>query len=171
MGWLCRLGTGPGTGYISGGPGNRFVVNEYVGQSTAFAERLPKLAAKYDPAIVFLDGGRNDLFASRSAELVAMSSTIADVHQTWPAATIVFIRPRFLGRPDDLGYDDDFIAALQADPRAHDVVVIDPFNTLNATDTSGLLSQDGIHPNERGELALSAALLDSLREHGIEAPT
>src|SRR3954447_15723391 len=43
MGWLCRLGTGPGTGYISGGPGNRFVVNEYVGQSTAFAERLPKL--------------------------------------------------------------------------------------------------------------------------------
>jgi lysophospholipase L1-like esterase len=171
MGWLCRLSSGPGTGFISGGPGNRFTVNEYIGQSTAFSERLPGLAAKYDPAIVFLDGGRNDLFAPPGAELEAMLSTISDVHQTWPAATIVFIRSRFLGRPDDdLGYDDDFIAALQDDPRAKDVVVIDPINTLNSADTSGLLSDDGIHPNERGELAMSAALLDSLRARGIEAP-
>jgi lysophospholipase L1-like esterase len=171
MGWLCRLSAGPGTGYISGGPGNRFVVNEYIGRSTSFAERLPGLAAKYDPRIVFLDGGRNDVFASPSAELEAMLSTISDVHQTWPAATIVVIRPRFVGRPaDDLGYDDDFIAALQADPRAQDVVVIDPINALNAADTSGLLSADGIHPNERGELALSAALLNTLRQRGIEAP-
>ncbi len=171
MGLLCRLSAGPGTGFISGGPGNRFVVNQYIGQSTAFSERLPGLAAKYDPAIVFLDGGRNDLFASSGAELEAMLSTISDVHQTWPAATIVFIRPRFLGRPDDdLGYDDDFIAALQKDHRAKGVVVIDPINTLNSADTSGLLSDDEIHPNERGELALSAALLDSLRDRGIEAP-
>ena len=100
-----------------------------------------------------------------------MLSTISEVRQTWPKAEIVFIRPRFLGRPDnDLGYDDDFIAALEADPRAKGVVVIDPITTLNAADTSGLVSDDGIHPNERGEKALSAALLNSLRERGIEAP-
>ena len=34
----------------------------YLGPSTSFAERIPNLAAKYEPDIVVLDGGRNDLF-------------------------------------------------------------------------------------------------------------
>lgn len=171
MAWLCRVSAMPGTGYISGGPGNRFVVNEYIGESRSISERLPGLAARYDPAIVVLDGGRNDVFAPPDAELEAMVSTIDDVHRTWPAASVAVIRPRFLARPgDDLGYGDDFLAALQADPRAHDVRVIDPIGSLSSSDTSDLLQDDGIHPNEYGESVMTAALIGSLQSSGIAVP-
>ena len=63
LGWLCNLSAEPGTGDISGGPANRFVLNSYVGQSTSFDERIPGLAARFEPDIVILDGGRNDIFA------------------------------------------------------------------------------------------------------------
>src|SRR5271167_3549450 len=39
MGWLCDLSAVPGTGYISGGPANRFIVDPYLGPSTSLAER------------------------------------------------------------------------------------------------------------------------------------
>jgi lysophospholipase L1-like esterase len=172
MGWLCDLSTGPGTGYISGGRANRFVVNQYIGPSTSFAERIPKLAAVYAPDIVILDGGRNDLFAPRDAVFGAMSETIADARKAWPAATIVLIRPRFLGRPDnDLGFHDDFIARLVAEPAAQGIVVLDPVSRFTGTDTSSMLSHDGIHPNQQGELALSSALVDSLLDHGFALKT
>jgi lysophospholipase L1-like esterase len=172
MGWLCDLSTGPGTGYVSGGPANRFVVNQYIGPSTSFAERIPELAAMYAPDIVFLDGGRNDLFAPPDAVLGAMSETIADARKTWPAATIVFIRPRFLGRPDDnLGFDDRFVARLRARPAAQGIVVLDPVSRFTGTDTSSMLSHDGIHLNQQGELALSSALVDSLSAHGFALRT
>ncbi len=167
-GFLCHLATGPGTGYISGGPANRFVVNEYIGPSTSFDERLPGLAAKYNPNIVVLDGGRNDIFAPTNAIFTAMSATITEVRRTWPQAQIVFIRPRFLSRPnDDLGFDDTFMAKLEAIPAAQRMIVIDPTQSFTSSATSALLGEDGIHPNEKGEQALSAALVDSLRQQGI----
>jgi lysophospholipase L1-like esterase len=170
LGWLCKLSGGPGTGYISGGPANRFVVNEYIGPSKSFEERLPRLAMMYKPDVVLLDGGRNDVFAGLDAVFDAMSSTLASVRQTWPQARIVFIRPRYLAQPDDdLGFDDDFFARLQAEPAAQDLVVIDPISRFAGTDTSTLL-RDGIHPNRAGDLALSAAFFDSLLEQGIGPP-
>jgi hypothetical protein len=101
-----------------------------------------------------------------------MSATIADVRQTWQRARIVFIRPRVLARPDDdLGFDDEFIARLQAEPAAQDLVVIDPISRFTATDTSTLLSDNGTHPNQQGEAALSSALVDSLLEQGFASIT
>lgn len=171
MGWLCDVSVQPGTGYISGGVANRFVL-EYMGPSTSFAERLPGLAAMYDPDVVILDGGRNDHLAPPDAVFDVMSATIADVRQTWQRARIVFIRPRVLARPDDdLGFDDEFIARLQAEPAAQDLVVIDPISRFTATDTSTLLSDNGTHPNQQGEAALSSALVDSLLEQGFASIT
>ena len=63
MGWLCALSAVGGTGYISGGPANRWV-DPHIGKSLSFSERIPHLSAKYDPAVVVLDGGRNDDFAA-----------------------------------------------------------------------------------------------------------
>lgn len=168
MGWLCKLSAVPGTGYISGGPANRSIVNPYIGESTSFAERIPKLAAKYQPDIVVLDGGRNDLFPPREDVFKAMSATIEEVRRAWPTATIVFIRPRFLAKPDnDLGFNDDFIARLQAEPAAKGMVVIDPISGFTGSNTSGMLSKDGIHPNQQGELDLTSALVDSLVSYGF----
>ncbi len=170
MGWLCDLSAVPGTGYISGGPANRFTVDEYVGPSTSFAERIPGLAAIYQPDVVVLDGGRNDLFAPTDDVFNAMSATIADARRAWPAAKIVLIRPRFLADPtDDLGYDDDFVDGLAAASGDKSLVVIDPVTWFAGTDTSQLLSGDDIHPNQEGVNELGAAITESLLNHGFAA--
>ena len=168
MGWLCNLSASPGTGYISGGPANRFVLDQYSGESTSFDERIPHLAARYDPRVVVLDGGRNDLFPPRADVFKAMSATIADARRTWPAATIIFIRPRFLNDPgNDLGFDDTFMAGLKADPAATGVIFLDPIEWFADTDTSALMAADREHPNLKGEEELAAALVRSLNEHGV----
>jgi hypothetical protein len=167
MGWLCDLSAQPGTGYISGGEANRSI-NPDSGPSTSFDERLPRLADMYKPDVVVLDGGRNDLFAPADAVFAVMSATIAHARQTWPDAEIVFIRPRFLDRPaDDLGFNDDFIARLQAEPTTGDLVVVDPFSRFIDTDTSTMLSSAGSVPNQEGALAVSSALVDELSAHGF----
>lgn len=167
MGWFCDLGSMVGTGYISGGPANR-TSYEYLGATTSFGERIPHLAAKYDPDIVVLDGGRNDHFPPREDVFKAMRKTIDDARRAWPDAQIVFVRPRFLAEPgDELGFDDEFMARLESDPAAEGVVFLDPIASFIGTDTSLLMSADGVHPNAPGYRKLSSALVDSLTEHGM----
>ena len=101
-----------------------------------------------------------------------MSSTIAHTRHPWPAARIVFIRPRFLARPnDDLGFDDGFVARLQAEPAVQGMVILDPIDRFTATETSSLLLDDGSNPNQQGELALSSALVDALLDQGFASTT
>jgi lysophospholipase L1-like esterase len=123
----------------------------------------------YQPNVVVLDGGRNDLFAPPDAVYNVMVSTIADVQRTWPDATVVFVRPRFLSRPgDDLGYGDALIARLQADPNIRPMLVIaDPIAGLGGRDTSKLVIDDGIHPTRQGEMVMASALYDSLLALGF----
>ncbi|MCK8672781.1 SGNH/GDSL hydrolase family protein [Rhodococcus sp. NPDC003382] len=163
MGWLCNLSAVPGTGYISGGPANRFVVDEYSGRSTSFTERIPRLATVHDPDVVVLDGGRNDLFPPSEDVYREMVATIEDVRRTWPEAAVVFVRPRFLTDPaDDLGFDDAFIARLATEPAAQDVLFVDPIASMIDRDTSRLLAEDRRHPNALGSQAIGAALTESL---------
>ncbi|MEV6768612.1 SGNH/GDSL hydrolase family protein [Nocardia sp. NPDC051030] len=165
MHWLCDLAALPGTGYISGGPANRFHV-AYIGDSTSFDERVHRLAQRSAPNIIVLDGGRNDIFAPLDDVLEAMLGTVEDAHSTWPAAKIVFVRPRFLQRPgDDLGFDDDFLYRLKSDPAMADVSVIDPLSSLD--DATALVGKDGVHPNADGNRRIAAALVDSLTTHGL----
>jgi len=167
MGWVCDLSAQPGTGYISGGDANRFV-NPDIGPSTSFDERLTKLADAYKPDIVVFDGGRRDVFAPTDDELAVMASTIGAARQIWPAARIVFIRPRALDRPNDhLGFGQDFIDRLRADPATLGMVVVDPVSRFADTDTSALVSPDGSHPNQDGAVALSSALVDELSANGF----
>lgn len=174
MGWYCKVSAAPGTGYISGGPANRFKL-DYIGESTSFNERVPGLALEYQPDVVVLDGGRNDLFAPTSAVYAAIVSTIADVRRTWPAATVVVIRPRFLSRPaDNLGYDDNFFDQLRAEDIAqHMVVFADPVGRLagSDTDTSGMVGTDQIHPTREGELVMASALYSTLTDLGFVPAT
>jgi lysophospholipase L1-like esterase len=172
MGWLCALSAMGGTGYVSGGVANRWV-DPYEGNSKSFSERIPHLAAQYDPALVVLDGGRNDEFAPAEAVYNTMLSTIAQVHRTWPRAQIVFIRPRFLAKPYDALYSNaEFMARLKSEPAAQGVIFIDPLYSFSGTNTSGLILTDGIHPNREGEDRMTTALLDSLLAiyHGVSSP-
>lgn len=171
MGWLCALSAEPGTGYVSGGSANRFPLGQDKGPSTSFDERLPGLRKTVHPDIVVFDGGRNDNFVPKDAEFEVMTATLTEARRIFPLAKIVFVRPRILSNPsDDLGYDDDFIANLQAQPDL-DIEVVDPIGRLAGTDTSGLVANDGSTPNQRGEVALSLALFDSLSDNGFAPPT
>lgn len=167
MGWLCALSAVGGTGYISGGPANRWI-EQYSGETSSYGERIAHLSAKYDPALVVLDGGRNDEFAPRMYAFDQTVTTLGEVRRVWPAAKVVFIRPRLLADPgDDLGMTDDFMRRLRAEPEARGVIFIDPINSFSRTDTSGLLASDGIHPNRRGEQLMVTALVDSLVSHHV----
>jgi lysophospholipase L1-like esterase len=156
MGWLCNLSAVGGTGYIGGGPANRFI------------ERIPNLALVYQPDVVVLDGGRNDPTPPSEDVLRAMAGTIGEAHRAWPDARIVFIRPRFLAQPDnDLGFDDAFIARLREQPSAAEVTFLDPIEAFTGSDTSAMLADDRIHPNQQGELALTSAFVESIRAQGF----
>jgi hypothetical protein len=170
LSWFCHLSALPGTGFISGGPANRFLVDPYLGMSTSFIERIPQLASVYEPDVVIFDGGRNDSLAPSEDVFKAMVATIEEAHQVWPAAEIAVIRPRFLARPgDDLGYDDAFFKRLESTVRG--VVILDPIYTLADTNTVPMLLEDGIHPNRRGELAITAPLVKSLAPLHVAVPT
>jgi lysophospholipase L1-like esterase len=163
LGWLCNLSAVPGTGYVSGNQFHRFVVSRYHGMSTSFVERIPHLAVQYHPDIVVLDGGRNDLFPPKDSVFEAMTATINAARQAWPEAKIIVIRPRILAEPgDDLEFNDAFMGQLRAAPATEGVVFIDPIKRLAGKNTSALLQDDGIHPNERGELTIASALVGSL---------
>lgn len=172
MGWLCKLAAEPGTGYISGGTANRFPLDQGSGKSTAFAERIPVLAASYKPDVVILDGGRNDVFAPPVSRFEVTASTIWQAHQTWPDARIVYVKPRFLTRPgDDLGADDDIVNQLKEATGVKNLVVVDPIATFEGIDTAPLISADGTNPSREGEKALADALAKNLATSGIPPAT
>lgn len=170
VGWQCAVAAFPGTGYISGGPANRFDF-EYLGESDSFVERIQKLGSVYQPDIVVLDGGRNDAFPPADDVFNAMVFTIGEARRIWPEAEIVFIRPRFLADPHgDAGFGDDFIRRLESDPAAAGVRFVDPIADARFAggDTSGLLAADGVHPNLAGDRQISAALAAALAASGAE---
>ncbi|MGY4648102.1 SGNH/GDSL hydrolase family protein [Mycobacterium sp. URHB0021] len=170
VGWYCKLSALPGTGFISGGTANRFLVDPYLGNSTSFIERIPHLADLYQPDVVVFDGGRNDQMAPVEDVFDVMRGTIEQARQVWPKATMVLIRPRFLARPDDdLGYDDDFFTGLVDDIPG--LVVLDPLKKFSDYDTSAMLKKDRIHPNRLGDLAITATLAESLSSHRLANPT
>lgn len=172
MGWLCKLAAEPGTGYISGGTANRFPINQGSGHSTSFGERMTNLATLYRPDVVILDGGRDDVFAPPVARFQVTVSAIWQAHQTWPNARIVFVKPRFLGRPDDdLGIDPEIEGLLREASDVKDLVVIDPILQFRDTDTRGLISLDGTNPNRAGERALTEAFVRALEQNGFQPAT
>ena len=166
MGWLCKLAAEPGTGYISGGTANRFSLDQGSGKSTSFGERIPALGSRYQPDIVILDGGRNDVFVPPTARFDVTASTIWQVQQTWPNARIVFVKPRFLAKPDDdLGVTNE-VAGLLRNGKP-ELVVVDPIARFVGVDTKGLIASDGTNPNSKGEQKLAAALADELAKNGV----
>lgn len=168
MGWLCDLAAEPGTGYISGGTANRFTLDQGSGKSTSFGERIPVLGAKYKPDVVILDGGRNDVFAPPDARFQVTTSTIWQVHKTWPNARIIVVKPRFLARPDDdLGLNDGIMNQIREGSDVKDLIFIDPIKRFTPTTIAGLVSPDGTNPSAQGERALATAFAEALAQSGI----
>lgn len=172
LGWLCKTASEPETGFVSGGPTDRFPLNDGSGQSTSFGERITPLGKIYRPDVVILDGGRNDVFAEPGARFDGIARTVYQVRQTWPAARIVFVAPRFLAEPgDDLGIDGDVIDELRKASGADNLIVVDPIAGFEDIDTAPLISRDGTNPNRAGERALADALAEALSRRGVRPTT
>jgi hypothetical protein len=177
MGWLCKAASEAETGYISGGPANRFAREDGFGQSTSFDERIARMADRYDPDVVILDGGRDDVFAEPKERFEATVRTIAQARRTWPDARIVFVAPRFLDKPrDDLGIDDEVIDLIRESSGVKNLVVVDPIAGFDKTDTAALIARDGTDPvqaapNQEGERALGAALAAAMSREGLRPTT
>lgn len=177
LGWLCKAQSEAGTGYVSGGPADRFELDDGSGMSTSFGERISRVAGIYDPDVVILDGGREDVSAEPQARFEATVRTIAQAHQAWPDARIVFVAPRFLDRPDDdLGIDGEVIDLIREASGVQDLAVVDPIAGFEGTDTAPLISRVGTDPeqsgpNRAGERALGAALAGALSRVGIRPTT
>lgn len=172
MGWLCKTASEKETGYISGGPDNRIEREDGSRTSTSFGERISQAATIYDPDVVILDGGREDVTAEPRARFEATVRTIALAHRTWPDARIVFVAPRFLDKPaDDLGIDDKVIDLIREISGVRNLVVVDPIKRFEKTDTAPLLSRDGTSPNQAGERVLGDALADELSRQAIRPAT
>jgi hypothetical protein len=177
MGWLCKTESEAGTGYVSGGPVNRFELEAGSGMSTSFGERISRVAKTYDPDVVILDGGRDDVFAEPEARFAATVRTIAQARQTWPDARVVFVAPRFLDKPeDDLGIDDEVIDLIREASGVDDLVVVDPIAGFDKAAAAPLIARDGTDPiqaapNQAGERALGKALADALAKEGLRPTT
>lgn len=172
MGWLCKTASEAGTGYVSGGPANRFELDDGSGMSTSFGERISQVAKTYDPDVVILDGGREDVFAEPQAWFEATVRTVAQARQTWPEARIVFVAPRFLDKPDDdLGIDDDVADLIREASGVEDLVVVDPIAGFGKSEVAPLIARGGTSPNQAGERALGTALADALAEEGLRPTT
>ena len=135
-------------------------------------ETIAEEAKAQNISLPILDGGRNDQFVPPEARFEVTASAIAQAHQTWPNARIVFVAPRFLDRPaDDLDVNEKTIDQLKKASGFKDLVVVDPAAGFKDRDTAALISSDGTKPSPEGEQALAAALADDLKRNGFEPAT
>ncbi|CAN5603353.1 SGNH/GDSL hydrolase family protein [soil metagenome] len=180
LGWSCDIAAQPGTGYVNGGPGNRLELGEYIGPSTSFVERLPRLRNLYPADIVVLDGGRNDVQLAMNEVMQAFSDTLTQVIESWPNSRIVVIAPWFANelvlRPPALAgrtIGEEFRSVLRASPGFGDVDLIDPaaLGWFAGEDMAEYVSNDGIHPNLKGVERIALLLSDALTSDAVASPS
>lgn len=142
-GWDVRVDAEPGTGFLN-----------HAGRST-YAERLPEVL-RQKPSTVVVEGGINDFgnfpnaAIARAAGRVIQRLRDAGIH-------VVVLSPWETPRFRTARYRD-LIARIGAVARAARVRYIDTSSWI----TPRLMSDDGIHPNERGYRTIAAKLAPHL---------
>ena len=178
MGWQCKLGVQPGTGYISGGEGFRLPMTPGVLEepSTSLSERFPRLREQYRADIVVLDAGRNDIQYGPESLRNALVYTVARAIQSWPNARIIVIAPWFVSQPNIVIPSGDGMTlgryleqALRSDPQFDAVTLIDPgaLGWFAGMDVARYVSVDGINPNVAGHKVIGDLLATELKRRGF----
>lgn len=158
LGWVACLDAQGGTGYLN--PGKKNSPN-----FTPFKGRLASDIRTFRPDLVVIDGGRNDRWAKRDDLFAAARAYINSARRAWPQARIIVVLPTFLSR--GLNVDaKDARDAIRSAALAEHVQSIDPlaWGLSGRTDEPGLVSPDGVHPSNRGQVLYSDVLTDALRE-------
>lgn len=161
MGWNVRVDAVGGSGYL---PRNR-PTGEPV---PTLAERLPQDIANYDPDIILIDAGRNDL-GSPAAEIApAMTSYLRDVRSAWPQATIVVVKPQYASPVVTPNYAELSVAIDQTAAEIG-AQTIDPVagRWWDIPDLESMLLSDKIHLNSAGAAYYAERVVDGLEASGL----
>lgn len=145
LGWHLELDAAGGTGFVAAS-----------GYGPPIPARLPNDKARYAPAFVVIDGGRND-HASTSAETQAVTAYFDAVARDFPEAHVIVITP-FLMRSQPSDYSATR-SILEAQARSHSWQCIDPLSAgwINS-ESAALVAADGVHPDDAGYAYLAGHL-------------
>ncbi|MCZ8379265.1 SGNH/GDSL hydrolase family protein [Mycobacterium sp. CPCC 205372] len=177
LGWQVNFANQPGTGYISGGEGQRLprVLGLLDKNSTSFPERFASGRSLYDADIVVLDGGRYDLRYGLENLGLIFEYTVVRAIESWPGSRIVVIAPWLMTDPKieipgtDQSVGEFLGSRLRSNPALAEVTFIDPgaLGWFDGVDVKPLLADDGVHPNIRGNREIAKLLTSALIRAGL----
>jgi lysophospholipase L1-like esterase len=150
-GWVLRNDGVSGTGYGTRGelPG-----------ATTYLERVAGIAAQH-PDVVVVSGGYNDLrLRDRAWSNSAVERVYVALRRALPHARIIAVGPFWPGAAGDarLTALDRRVQAAAARVGAQYLTALQP----NPIASPGMVSVDGVHPNDAGHAALAAAVVRQL---------
>lgn len=159
MGWVEQNVSAGGTGYATALTGDVAQQGCGADRCPSYPELVDAAARQYDPDVVVLAGGRNDLGpADRAAK--GVRRVLDDAADRFPDAEILFVTPVW----DDDAPPPDFDAMRSAMTRAATAwgaEVIDVGDPLLGHPE--WVAEDGVHPNDAGHAALAEAFVKAYR--------
>lgn len=161
MGWNVRVDAVGGSGYL---PRNR-PTGEPV---PTLAERLPQDKANFEPDVVLVDAGRNDLGRLAGDIIPAMTGYLREVRSAWPQATIVVVKPQYASARVPPNYPE-LAAAIDQTAAEIGAQTIDPVveRWWEVTDIDSMLLADQIHLNAAGTAYYAERVVDGLEAIGL----
>lgn len=120
-------------------------------------------ATETDPAIVVISGGRNDVTYGLGAVRVGVEKTFARAREIFPFAQIYVTTPLWDDRrtPTFITNAADVVCQSAQADRIACLRLGQPLRG-----DQDLISDDGIHPNDRGHAAIAQAVIDALKAAG-----
>lgn len=154
-GWVARSDSVGGSGYAN------------TDQPTVI-ERLPADREQFDPDIILVDVGRNDLSLDPAIVVPRIGEYLRELRRTYPDAEIVVIVPGYVSTyvPPTL---DALRTAIVRSAETIDAAVVDPVadGWWRNRDLEPLLWQDGVHLEAAGNAYFADRLYAELVRLGI----
>lgn len=157
-GWDVTVDAVGSTGFISGGGSMGTNHNDYASRLASLAR-----AQAYQPDLVILEGGQNDVAASNEQLTRAVTITVRMVQAVWPSAQVIVLGP---SPPEPLATQLDRLNdCVERGATLAGVYSVNPRRTAWFTSTnSQSTNYKGSHVNDAGH-ALIAARMEEAMKH------
>ncbi|MGW0036393.1 SGNH/GDSL hydrolase family protein [Gordonia sp. NPDC003376] len=166
MGWNVLLDAQGATGYVSNG--SQATGGRKVGKRQRAIDRLDADAAQFNPDIILIDVGRNDLGVRPEIIENFVQQYFSRLRTIWPKKEIVVIVPSYV-TPRVAENGVAFRKTLEAAASDYDLRLIDPVREgwYQGVNVDGLLGPDGVHLNAKGNIYYTNRIMESLRALGV----
>lgn len=124
-----------------------------------FKTQIEALSSDNNVKYVIIGGGYNDIYSTAENIATGMSECKTLIASKFPNATMCVA---FIGNTTDVSKAQDIIDTQDAwDDAASDLNIVNLQNT-NVLTSSSLFTNDGVHPNEQGQIAISNAIINAM---------